>query len=155
MNRIASLLSRRVPIYVWLPIVFACGLVGAIASTQRLNPPVPVKPHIHRSDGPSAAPVTEQVRIGTNQQSLAPGLPTDTPPTLAPAVDEVGVQAEETPPSAIVTTPLHQWVTAAHTRRSGTKIRRIRRTVQRPATSPTGSLVKTLPVIGSVVSMFK
>jgi|SRR5262245_28488612 len=155
MNRVASLLSRRVPIYVWLPIVFACGLVGAIASTQRLNRPVPVTPRIDRSDRPSAEPVTEWVRIGTSQPSLAPGLPKDTPSTLAPPVDEVDGRTEATPPSVIVTTPQHQRVTAVHTRRSETKVRRIRRSVQRPASSPTGSLVKTLPVIGSLVSMFK
>jgi hypothetical protein len=160
MNRVASLLSRRVPIHVWVPIVLACGLVGAIASTQRSNRPVPVKLHPHRADAPSAAPVTERSRTNTNQQSLAPGLPGDTPAPLAPPVDEVGVRAEETPPSVIVTTPQHQRVAADHTRRSATKVRRIRRTVQRPASSPTassatGSLVKTLPVIGSVVWMFK
>jgi hypothetical protein len=92
MRSLASLFSRRVPVYIWLPIVLACAAVGFIASTLQLVRLIPSTPQIPRSEGPSQAPVTaspvEEPRGATGSQpSRVLGPPHETP-SIVVATDE-------------------------------------------------------------------
>jgi hypothetical protein len=58
MSRVASLLRRRVPVYIWLPIALACAVAGSIASTLRPIPPIPNPPHVPRAEESSQSPLT-------------------------------------------------------------------------------------------------
>jgi hypothetical protein len=84
MSRVASLLRRRVPIYVWLPIILACAVAGSIASTLRPVPPIPSPPHVPRSEKSSqiplmASPAKQRLFLPTSgaheafQLALGPG----------------------------------------------------------------------------------
>jgi hypothetical protein len=174
------LFSRRVPLYVWLPIVLACVAAGVVASTLQPIHPLPDKP-IPRSEVPSQAPVTaspavEPTRTGGSQVSSAPSpprgaasiaLPTEEIdlPTPASSVteghekvtDDVGVAAPPVP--AVQGVPPR--ARAARTDRSGARTGRAtgraQRTAQQPAKAPSTASagLKNVPIIGPVFSLFQ
>jgi hypothetical protein len=171
--------SRRVPLYIWLPIVLGCAAAGAIASTLRPFHPPTGKP-IPRSEVPSqtpvsASPAVEPRRTGGSQLSGVPSpvrgpasisLPTDEIDLPTPArsiterhakTDDVGVAAPQ-PPAAQGVPPR---ASAARTHRSrartGRATGRAQRTAQQPAKAPSTASagLKNVPIIGPVFSLFQ
>jgi hypothetical protein len=176
MSRLASLFSRRVPLYIWLPIVLACVAVGFIASTLLVRP-IASTPHIPRSEGPSQAPVTaspaEEPRRATGSQpSRVLGPPHETPsivvstdevdlPTPAPGVggrpsqllDDV--EKSTTPAPVSKGTPPRARVARAD--HSVARAHRPHRMAQQPAKAPSSSAagLKNVPLIGPAFSLFQ
>ena len=179
MSRVASLLSRRVPLYMWLPIVLACAAAGAIASTLRPVHPPPGKP-IPRSEVPSQPPVTaslpvEPTRTGGSQLSSAPNppgdaasiaLPTDDidlpTPTRSIAerhakADDAGVAAPQLPAAEGVPPRASAARTDRSRARTDRATGRAQRTAQQPAKAPSTASagLKNVPIIGPVFSLFQ
>ena len=61
MSLFPSFHRRRVPLYIWLPIVLACAAVGFVASTLR---PIRGMPgaHVPRSEAPTPTAIVQQSR---------------------------------------------------------------------------------------------
>jgi hypothetical protein len=163
MSHLASLLKRRLPIYIWFPIVLACAGLGYIASKWRPVAPVVSKPLIHRTSEMPTPPADERTE---HQLSRALSPPGHAPAISLPAVDEVdlsasapmGVQGDElaegwgTPP-AHASKPSQQPAKAARRERIA---KAHRPTAQQPAKAPValGGLNK-VPIIGSLFSLFQ
>ena len=166
MIRPSSLFRRRVPIYIWLPVVVACAAVGFVASTLRTYRPVPSPPHIQHADGALAPPATD-VRAavtadGQSQISRAIGPPRE--PTIVLPVDEMDlptpVLADKAPEYRKETLPevtlpptraaTYQRAKVPRSDRPRSAGRHARRSEQNPAKAhqaSTGGL-KNIPVIG-------
>ena len=168
-----SYFSRRVPLYIWLPIVFACAAAGFVASTLRQARGIPSP----RSEAPNHAPVTasqSEALIGpfSNQLSPALGEPRD---QLSVAL----VVPEADLPTAAIPARTNEWdaivpkgksvspapkVKHAATRappvRTGRSVARARRpptTLQQPtkAVLTTSTSLKNVPIFGPVFAMFQ
>jgi hypothetical protein len=171
MSRISSLFSRRLPLYIWLPIVLACAVAGYIASTLR---PLPSTPHLPRAARPSQVPVItspahELPRTAESQLARALGSPHGIP-AIAPPNDEVEdlqgsvrsvVERRKQAPADVGAPALaaKRNPPRARTARehSLAKPRRPQRAAQQPANARSSSSagLKSVPVIGPVFSLLQ
>jgi hypothetical protein len=168
MSRVASLLRRRVPIYIWLPIILACAVAGSIASTLRPLPPIPSPPHVPRAEKSSqspfiASPAEEAPRTAESPLSRAFGPPRE-PPVIALPTEELDlpspsvVERQEQVPAEIAprtTVPKVQAI--ASNDRLAPKAYRPQRRSQRPGKAPSNSAVglKNVPIIGPMFSLLQ
>jgi len=165
MSRVASLLRRRVPIYVWLPVVLACAVAGSIASTLRPVRPIPSPPHVPRAEksSQSPSPAEEAPRTAENQLSGASGpsreaaviaLPTEELDLPAPSI----VKRQEQVPVGIAPRSAQPKVHAsvASNDRSAPKARRPQRISQRAVKVPSNAGgLKNVPIIGPMFSVLQ
>ena len=165
MSRFAPLFTRRVPLYISLPVIVACGAAGLIASTMRLGDTIAGQVAAHRSAEPSQAPVMASSALHQPRNAPSIAVPPTAEmdlPTPAPRVvgrsDQVPEDVvESTPLSIPVTTSPPQRTKAARTERSVVKARRAQRTAQQPAVAPSKSSasLKNVPLIGPVFALFQ
>lgn len=113
MSLLAPLISRRVPVYVFFPIVVACGAVGFVASTMRPGNSVTDASRIHAPADPgqgsvATSAVTEPpLAVAEKQLPTEAAPPREAPFTALPA-DEmdlpvpVATPTPVTAPAAIV-----------------------------------------------------
>jgi len=165
MSRVTSLLRRRVPIYVWLPIILACAVAGSIASTLRPVRPIPSPPHVPRAEksSQSPSPAEEAPRTAENQLSGASGpsreaaviaLPTEELDLPAPSI----VKRQEQVPVGIAPRSAQPKVHAsvASNDRSAPKARRPQRISQRAVKVPSNAGgLKNVPIIGPMFSVLQ
>jgi hypothetical protein len=169
MSRVTSLLRRRVPIYIWLPIVLACAVAGSIASTLRPIPPIPSPPHVPRTEKSSqspliASPAEEAPRTAESLLSRAFGPPRE-PAVIALRTEELDlpspsvVERQEQVPAGIAPrTPVRKvHAKVASDDRLAPKAYRPQRRLQRPGKVPSKSAVslKNVPIIGSMFSLLQ
>ena len=169
MSRVTSLLRRRVPIYVWLPIILACAVAGSIASTLRPVPPIPSPPHVPRGEKSSQSPLItspaeEAPRTAESQLSSALGPPRE-PAVIALPTEELDLPSpsvverhEQVPAGIAPRTPvpkLHAKV--ANNDRSAVKARRPQRMSQRTVKVPSKSAgaLNNVPIIGPIFSLLQ
>ena len=155
---------RRVPLYIWLPIVLACAAAGFAASTMRQARGIPSP----RSEAPSQAPLTaskSEALTGRSGHQLSRDQLARADeaefliPAVAPSTAErnrrtrVGAAAPSAPPAK------HRAAHArpVHTDRSVAKARRPQPTAQLPAKAvPTTSpSLKKVPFFGPVLSLLQ
>jgi len=169
MSRVTSLLRRRVPIYVWLPIILACAVAGSIASTLRPVRPIPSPPHVPRAAKSSqspliASPAEEAPRTAESQLSSALGPPRE-PAVIALPTEELDlpspslVERQEQVPTGIAPrTPVpkvHAKVVSND--RSAAKAPRPQRMSQRTVKVPSKSAgaLNNVPIIGPMFSLLQ
>ena len=180
MSRFAPLLNQRVPLYISLPVIVACGVVGFIAST--VQPPggtITDQVISHRSAELSQAPVAastteEPARIGEKELARALHQPRSAPSITVPPTADTDLPApaptvvwrrdeapndivEPTPPLVAVTTSPARRTKPARTDRPLVKVRRAQQAAQLPARPPSKSSasLKNVPLIGPVFSLFQ
>ena len=172
MSSLVSLGSRRIPPYVWVPVILASAVAGVFASKLRsVHPATPTSP-IHRSEAPSARTVAafpvdqSSTTVGALAAHPAigpsPAAPISLPtedldlPTPAPKIANrperpTGDTVEPAPPD-------HGRVRASIARdRALARARRPQRTAQQPAKPPSTASagLKNVPIIGPVFSLFQ
>ena len=168
MSRVTSLLRRRVPIYVWLPIILACAVAGSIASTLRPVPPIPSPPHVPRAEKSSQIPLVaspvEEAPTAESQLSsaLAPprepaviALPTEELDLPSPSVVE---RQEQVPAGIAPRTPVPKvHAKVASNDGSAAKPRRPQRMSQRTVKVPSKSAgaLNNVPIIGPMFSLLQ
>jgi hypothetical protein len=169
MSRVASLLRRRVPVYIWLPIVLACAVAGSIASTLRPIPPIPNPPHVPRAENSSQSPLTaspaeEAPRtaesllsrvFGPLREPAVIALPTEELDLPSPSVVE---RQEQVPTGIAPRTPVPKvHAKVASDDRLAPKAYRPQRRFQRPGKVPSKSAVglKNVPIIGPMFSLLQ
>jgi hypothetical protein len=174
------LFSRRVPLYIWLPIVLACAAAGFIASTLRPVRPIPSNSSIPRSEAPSPAPAIAlpaeaPTRTAESQISRALGPPRDAAPIAHPS-DEIDLPTpassvtehrEKAADDAAMAAPpvraaqgVPPRARAAGTDRSGARTGRATGRAQRTAQpakvpSTTSAGLKNVPIFGPLFSLFQ
>ena len=172
MSRVAYLLSRRIPLYVWLPIVLACVGLGFGASMMRPlrhGPSAPQVPPFKLSTTPSAKDSSASASTRTvesqNQISRALGPPRDAPvvlpvyeidlPTPLPA-GKAAEHSERILPQLETARPAPKLRTAnratslARSDQPRSKGRRPQRTAPQPAKAAPATFagLKSIPIIG-------
>jgi len=166
MSRVTSLLRRRVPIYVWLPIILACAVAGSIASTLRPVPPIPSPPHVPRAEKSSQIPLVaspvEEAPTAESQLSsaLAPprepaviALPTEELDLPSPSVVE---RQEQVPAGIAPRTPVPKvHAKVASNDRSAAKARRPQRMSQRTVKVKSAGALNNVPIIGPMFSLLQ
>jgi hypothetical protein len=177
MGRVASVFSRRIPLYIWLPIILACAAAGVVASRLRPIHPPPGKPNNSHSAVSSQASVTaspamEPTRADGSRLSNTPSSPRDAVPIAVPTGEidlptpaySVAKRQEKVAGDAGVATPpvpaaqgVPPRARPASADRSGPRTSRTQRTAQQPAkSSPTAAAgLKNVPIIGPVFSLFQ
>jgi hypothetical protein len=160
MSRFAPLSTRRVPLYISLPVIVACGAAGFIGSTLRPADTIAGQVAAYRSATPRQAPVMASSILHQ---------PRDAPSIAVPPTAEVDLQTpapqavrrsdqvpddvvEFTPPSVPVTRSPPQRTKAARTKQSVVKARSAQRTAQQPTASES---LKNVPLLGPALSMFQ
>jgi hypothetical protein len=169
MSRVTSLLRRRVPIYVWLPIILTCAVAGSIASTLRPIPPIPSPPHVPRAEKSShspfiASPAKEALRTAESQLSSALGPPSE-PAVIALPTEELDLPSlgvverqEQVPAGMAPRTPVPKvHAKVASNERSAAKARRPQRMSQRTVKVPSKSAgaLNNVPIIGPMFSLLQ
>jgi hypothetical protein len=169
MSRVTSLLKRRVPIYVWLPIILACAVAGSIASTLRPVPPIPSPPHVPRVEKSSQSPLMpspaeEALRTAESQLSSALAAPRE-PAVIALPTEELDlpspsvVEREEQVPTGMAPrTPVPKvHAIVASNDRSAAKAGRPHRMSQRTVKVPSKSAgaLNNVPIIGPMFSLLQ
>ncbi len=158
--------SRRVPLYVSLPVIVSCGAVGYVAGTWRPGPTP------HSSARPNHTAVV--ANTAPSEPQLAPA--SETGPTVALPIDEIDLLMPTVPTTKIVeplrtnpndnvrSAPPFAPVLKAAPRapradrpvRSTSKTRPQRATQQRPGPpTPPPSGLKSIPLIGPVFSLLQ
>lgn len=169
MSRFAPLFSQRVPLYIFLPVITACGAAGYIANTTGSGSPI--IDQAQTQHGPVAtSPVAEQATPDQKELSdalsptrdassisLLPAAEVDIP-TPAPRVVE---RTERVPPNVIesappvpVTKAMPENPRATRAVRAVSKPPRPQRVARQPTSTPaTASTgLKNIPLIGPVFS---
>jgi hypothetical protein len=168
MSRVASLLRRRVPIYIWLPIILACAVAGSIASTLRPVPPIPSSPHVPRAEKSSqspliASPAEEVPRTAESPLSRAFDPPRE-PAVVALPTEELDlpspslVERQEQVPAGIAPrTAVPKVHAIASNDRLAPKAYRSQRRSQRPSKVPSKSAVglNNVPIVGPMFSLLQ
>jgi hypothetical protein len=178
MGRVTSPLRRRVPIYVWLPIILACAVAGSIASTLRPVPPITSPPHVPRAEKSSqspliASPAEEAPRASsaekaprTAESQLSSALdPPREPAVIALPTEELDlpspsvVERQEQVPAGIAPrTPVPKvHAKVGSNERSAAKARRPQRMSQRTVKVPSKSAgaLNNVPIIGPMFSLLQ
>jgi len=162
---VASLLRRRVPIYVWLPVVVACAVAGSIASTLRPVRPIPSPPHVPRAEksSQSPSPAQEAPRTAENQsgasgpssEAAVIALPTEELDLPTPSIVERQEQVSAGIAPRSAQPKVHASV--ASNDRSAPKARRPQRMSQRAVKVPSKSAggLKNVPIIGPMFSLLQ
>jgi hypothetical protein len=161
-----SLFSRRVPLYVSLPLVVGCGAAGYLASTWQ---PVPSLPTAQPTQGSVVAntelPSREPRRAPASSKSKSIVLPIEEIDLPTPAVhaakaaERQGTDSDEVqpaPPSTPMMKAARRSPRADRPVRSTSKARPQRTAQQRPgppAPPPTG--LKSIPIIGPMFSLLQ
>jgi septal ring-binding cell division protein DamX len=161
MRQLVPLCSRRVPIYVSLPVVAACAMAGYIASTLQLGGTMTAGLPSARSTSQGQPVAASRVDTQTASEKLR-STPPSAPAKLSPSSNamvqppvERKLQAADSvakpaPPSVLATKLPRR---ARATRVRSAKVRRPRPTAQQ-ATNTAGSL-KSIPIIGPVFSLLQ
>jgi len=150
MSRVTSLLRRRVPIYVWLPIILACAVAGSIASTLRPVPPILSPPHVPRVEKSSESPL-----IASPAEPAVIALPTEELDLPSPSVVE---RQEQVPAGIAPRRPVPKvHAKVASNDRSAAKARRPQQMSQRTVKVPSKSAgaLNNVPIIGSMFSLLQ
>lgn len=171
MSRVASLLRRRVPIYIWLPIILACAVAGSIAGTLHLVPPIPSPPHVPRAEKSSqrpliASPAEEAPRtaeipplraFGPSHEPPIIALPTEELDLPSPSVVEHQEQEEQVPVGIAPRTTVPKTHAIASNDRLAPKAYRPQRRSQRPGKVPSKSAagLNKVPIIGPMFSILQ
>jgi hypothetical protein len=172
MNRLASLFSHRVPLYISVPVIFACGAVGYIANTLRPGSAIVGQAQIYRPPEPQpsrGAVATSPAEHATPDQKELLGAsapPGDVPSIAMPLTNKVDLVARsgrvpakviETAPPVLVVETMSARPRATRAVRTPSKPRRpqrmARRSMSAPTTASTG--LKSIPLIGLVFSLLQ
>jgi hypothetical protein len=172
MSRLASLSSQRVPLYISLPIIVACGAAGYIASTIRPGSTIVSHAPIHRPAEPALSRGTVAVSpVAVHATPDRKQLSGVSAPVARPLAGEVdlrppapNVVARAVPANVIELTPRVPVTKATSDRpratravRARSKARRPQRVVrQLPSTpAPASTGLKSIPLIGPVFSLLQ
>lgn len=169
MSRVASLPRRRVPIYIWLPIILACAVAGSIASTLRPVPPSPSPPHVPRAEKSSqsplfASPADEAPRTAEGPLSRAFGPPSESAHIALPTEEldllpspSLVERHEQIPAGIAPRTAVPKVHAIASSDRLAPKAYRSQRRSQRPSKVPSKSAVglNNVPIIGPMFSLLQ
>jgi hypothetical protein len=180
MSRFALLFSQRVPLYISVPVIVACGAAGYIASTMRPGSMNIGQAQVRRPAelalnhrAVATSPVAEQATPDQKGLSGTTARPSDAPPIALLPGDEVDLPtppprvAERNergagngiePASSIPLTkamPEHPRGTRAV--RAASKPRRPQRVARQPKSTPAtaSSGLKSIPLIGPVFSLLQ
>jgi hypothetical protein len=172
MSRLALVFSQRVPLYISLPVIVACGAAGYIASTMRPSTTMIGHAQIHRP----AEPEPSQRAVATSDQKELTGAsapPRGAPSVALPLADEVElprparrvVERNERAPANViepappvpVTKALSERPRATRAVRAATKPRRPHRVARQPTSTPAiaSTALKSIPLIGPVFSLLQ
>jgi hypothetical protein len=156
--------GRRVPIYIWLPIVLTCAAVGFVAST--LWPARGI--HGPRSEAPNQAPVTaskSEAVTGTSRHELSHDQPSvalaDEADLPRPAVVASTAERDARVPDggSVPRAPPAKQAAArtrpVHTDRSVARARRPQPTARQPTKATSSASLKTVPFFGPVFSLLQ
>jgi hypothetical protein len=147
-SRLAPLFSQRVPLYIALPVIGACGVAGYIASTMRPDSTIIDQAQIHQP----AEPEPSQQTVATSPVAEQPT--TDQKESQRPGVENN--QLVPAPPVS-VTRAMPERPRANRAVPAASKPRRPQRVARQPtsasATAPTG--LKSIPPIGPVFSLLQ
>jgi hypothetical protein len=162
MNRNVRLVRRRVPLYVFLPVIVTCGVAGYVASIRHVPPASTAIGDLWTQSDPvdlAVNAVASQARRPLTFVSppieVPPALPIhefDLPTPAIPAAMSIERKANMAPPSAAPMLP-----GAAKPVRSPNKARHQQRTARQrnePSAAPTGGL-KSIPLIGPMFSLLQ
>jgi hypothetical protein len=171
MSRFASLSSKRVPVYISLPIIVACGAAGYIANTIRPGGTIISQAPIHRLAEPEpvavspvavhATPDQKQLsRVSVPRRDVLLPLAGEVDlPTLNPNVVARGVPAKviEPAPRVPVTKAMSNRPRATRAVRTRSKARRPQRVARQPTSTPAPAStgLKSIPLIGPVFSLLQ
>jgi hypothetical protein len=171
-----SLAARRIPVYVWVPIILACTVAGVFASKLRPLRPAHSTPPVQHSAIPSPPPVAASPAahsstditgqgsraLGSPGSASAPAsFPTDELDLPTPAPKIADRPGQQTKPSAEATrsAPSSHGPGRARAARdhSLNRARRPQNIAQQPAKAPStaSSGLKSVPIIGPVISLFQ
>jgi hypothetical protein len=170
-----QLFGQRVPLYIFLPVIVACGAAGYIANTIGPLSTNFGQAQIHRPAEPelshAASAVAEQARPDQKVLSSAPPrdaqsialLPADELdlPTPVPRViernDRVPANVIEPAPPSPVTKAMPERPRTTRAVRAASKPRRPQRVARQPTSTPaTASTgLKSIPLIGPVFSLLQ
>jgi hypothetical protein len=161
MSRLASLFSKRVPFYVSLPVIVACGATGYVASTMRPGSAII-----------GQAQILRPVVAGHAMSDQASVPPRDAPSTTVPLAIKVDLPtpapniagSERVPANVIapmppvhVTKAMSERPRATRAARVASKPRRPRRMARQPTSTPATAAagLKGIPLIGPVFSLLQ
>ena len=169
MGRLGALFRRRVPLYVSIPIVVACGVTGYAASTTALFSTDATQVRIHPTPETSDAAAIHLAKEPSNV-TARPG----DAPSIVMAVREVELPPplprlghDESTPEAVHDTPrpgpllvteaTHEQRRVSPAVRAASKFRRLHRMARQPKSAPATASngLKSVPVIGSVFSLLQ
>jgi hypothetical protein len=176
MSRLASLSSQRVPLYISLPIILACGATGFVASTIRPGSMTVSQAPLHRAAEPE--PSHETVAVSPiaatphqKQPSDVSGPPREVLSVARPLAGEVDLRTPtpivvaravpanviEAAPGVPVTKATSDRPRATRAVRASSKARRPPRVARQqtitPAPASTG--LKSIPLIGPMFSLLQ
>jgi len=158
------LISQRVPLYLFLPVIVACGAAGYIAHSIGPLSAIFGQAHIHR---PAEFATTPKELLGSStpprDARFVVPLPADeldlpTPaPRFAERNEQVPANAIEPAPPSPVTKVMRERPRATRAGRSASKPHRPQRVVRQPTSTPAtvSSGLKNIPLIGPVFSLFQ
>ena len=172
------MLSRRVPLYVFLPVVVGCGIAGYVASTWRPEPGsgrTVSSPAVPVAEPPSQAPVLASMALEAVKPEFAPtpdivpaaALPIEEidPPTPAVSATKAAELQESMPDDTVRSAPARvptEKASPSPTRaeppvRVTSKARSQRASRQRTAgpPPPPTTLLNGIPIFGPVFSLLQ
>jgi hypothetical protein len=172
MSSLASLFAWRIPVYVWVPIILSCAMVGVFASKLRPLHPALSTPPVQHFAVPSPSPVAvspmdpSSSTVATGQGSRALGSPVPAPvpfptdeldlPTPAPRVTDRPEQENNARAETIPSAPSSHGPGRARTARDHplNRAQRSHNIAQQSAKTPSSGF-KSVPIIGPVISLFQ
>jgi hypothetical protein len=170
MGRPGALFGRRVPLYLSIPIVVACGVTGYAVGTKALLSTAASQAQIHPAPGtsdvaatlPANEPSNVTVRPG-DASSIAVAVPeVELPPPLPPRLEHnepTPEAAHDAPRSGavLVTEATPEQRRANPAVRTASKFRRLHRPARQLKGAPTTAAngLKSVPLIGPVFSFLQ
>ena len=161
MSRLAPLFSQRVPLYISLPVILACGGAGYIASTIRPDSTIIGQAKIYRHAEPepshgavAASPVVEQAT--PDQKELSRALPPPRP-RVVERNERMPGNVIEPAPRVPVAKAMPEGPRATRAVRAASLPRRPRRVARPPTSTPASAStgLKSIPLIGPVFSLLQ
>jgi hypothetical protein len=157
MSRVGLLFERRIPLYIGLPIVIACGAAGYMVSTTTLHRAAISQLQIVGLPEASEAGVLSQPPRGADPSSIVVA----TPDVHLPAPVPLAIERSEAEPennlhttSAPETRPVPE---QSREGRAGSKSRRSHRVTRRPKSVPgtAANGIQDTPLLGPVFSLMQ
>jgi len=167
MRRVGLQCGRRVPLYVGLPIVIACGATGYMASTTMLPQTATRQPQILGLPKPSEGVVSQPTAVaGVSATSVEPSsIALATPEVHLPAPARIAIERNESVPeyladvatSAGETRPVSDQSGEGRTVQSTSKPRRSHRMTRRPKSAPATASngIQNVPLLGPLFSVMQ